>query len=54
MAMHYKSLLASSEHMLHEMIRHVFPLCVFSIRNFNLRNLKGNGNAVNDVELLLY
>ncbi len=24
-----------------------FPLGVFSIRNFNLRNLKGNGNAPN-------
>jgi len=23
----------------------MFPLVVFSIHNFNLRNLKGNGNA---------
>ncbi len=25
-----------------------FPLGVFSIRNFNLHNLKGNGNAPSD------
>ncbi len=29
----------------------MFPLGVFSILNFNLRNLKGNGNApINDLE----
>ncbi len=29
----------------------VFPLGVFSIRNFNLRNLKGNGNTVSDYSI---
>ncbi len=28
----------------------MFPLGVFSIHNFNLSNLKGNGNAASDLE----
>jgi len=34
----------------------VFPLDLFSIHNFNLRNLKGNGNALvtSDTEIMNY
>ncbi len=31
----------------------MFPLGVFSIHNFNLRNLKGNGNAATVVSLYI-